>query len=282
MSGRGSPPSSARVLTQWVDAYARECGLPPKRVRDWISYMIVGGRLERARGGADRPRFAIKGAVAIEMRLPEKARATRDIDLVVEDPAHAEFTLQLRDALDDGYQGFTFRVKGDAHMMPNDSVRVDVALEYGGRAWGTIQVDLSPREGDRTEVELVEPFALERFGLETPEALPCLSLRYHIAQKIHAMTEPPRDRQTPNERFRDLVDLLLMKELVTELLGVREACVEVFALRATHDWPPVLDAPPFWKEPFAALADEVDLPIRSLDDAVREAQAFIAAVASTD
>lgn len=278
MSRRRSPPSSARVLTQWVDTYARERGLPPKRVRDWISYMILGSQLECASASAEGPRFTIKGAVAIEMRLPDKARATKDIDLVVEDPADKELTAALRDALKGGYQGFTFRVKGEPHVLPNESVRVDVALEYRGRGWGTIQVDLSAREGDRTEVELVEPLDLEPFGLETPDALPCLSLRYHIAQKIHAMTEPPPDEGTSNERFRDLVDLLLMKQLTSDLAGVRPACVEVFAIRATHDWPRVLDPPAFWEEPFAALAEEVELPVRRLDDAVREAQAFIDAI----
>ena len=163
-------------------------------------------------------------------------------------------------------------------MMLNDSVRVDVVLEYRGRNWGTIQVDLSPREGDRTEVELVEPLELEPFGLDTPNALPCLSLRYHIAQKIHAMTEPPLDDETPNERFRDLVDLLLMKELTADLGGVRAACVDVFTIRATHEWPPVLGPPEFWNEPFAALAEEVELPVRRLEDAVREAQRFIDAI----
>lgn len=261
-----------------MDAYARERGLPPKRVRDWISYMILGGQLEHASASAEEPRFTIQGAVAIEMRLPAKARATKDIDLVIEAPANGELTGALRDALEDGYQGFTFRVKGEPHVMPNNAVRVDVALEYEGRSWGTIQVDLSAPEGDRTEVELVEPLNLEPFGLETPDALPCLSLRYHIAQKIHAKTEPPLDEGTPNERFRDLVDLLLMKELTTDLAGVRAACVEVFEIRATHDWPPMVEPPAFWEEPFAALAEEVELPIRRLEDAVREAQAFIDAV----
>jgi hypothetical protein len=72
------------VLTQWVDAYARERGLPRKRVRDWISYMFLGGQLERGSSAAEGPRFTIKGAVALETRLPLKARATRDIDLVVD------------------------------------------------------------------------------------------------------------------------------------------------------------------------------------------------------
>jgi hypothetical protein len=37
---------------------------------------------------------------------------------------------------------------------------------------------------------------------------------------------------------RDLADLLLMRELVPDLAGVREAGVEVFALRGAHAWPP--------------------------------------------
>jgi hypothetical protein len=47
--------------------------------------MVLGGQLERASSVADGPRFAIKGAVGLEMRLRTKARATRDIDLVVDE-----------------------------------------------------------------------------------------------------------------------------------------------------------------------------------------------------
>jgi hypothetical protein len=149
------------VLTQWVDAYARERGLARKRVRDWISYMILGGQLERGSSPAEGPRFTIKGAVALEMRLPRKARATRDIDLVVDDIGNVEPIQALRSALEGSFQGFTFRLKGEPHIMPNDAVRVQVALDYRGRSWGTVQVDLSPAEGDGTEVEMVEPLGLD-------------------------------------------------------------------------------------------------------------------------
>lgn len=278
MSGPSEAPRSVRVLAKWVDAYARERGLTPKRVRDWISYMIVGGRLEGASAVDTGPRFTIKGAVAIEMRLPSKARATKDIDLVVDDLAGTDLTVALRTALEGDYQSFTFRVKGEPYVMPNNSVRVDVALDYRGRSWSTVQIDLSPHEGESTEVELVEALALEPFGLNTPNALPCLALRYHVAQKIHAMTEPARDENTPNERFRDLVDLLLMRELTSDLEGVQAACVEVFQIRDTHGWPPQLDPPAFWQEPFTKLAEEVELPVSNLEEAVREAQTFIEAI----
>jgi len=244
--------------------------------------MILGGQLERVSSSAEGPRFTIKGAVALEMRLPSKARATKDLDLIVDDLVDGDPVGALREALSRDYQGFAFRVKGDPYVLPNDSVRVDVVLEYRGHGWGTIQVHLSPREGDFTEVEMVEPLGLDPFGLDTPDGLPCLSLRYHIAQKIHAMTEPPVDEETPNERFRDLVDLLLMRELTTDLGGVRTACREVFVVRARHEWPPVLDPPTFWEEPFGALAEEVELPVRRLEEATREARAFIEAIDAAD
>jgi hypothetical protein len=211
--------------------------------------MVLGGQLERASAVAEGPRFTIKGAVALEMRLRAKVRATRDIDLVVDQEGGRDLARLLDDALEGSYQDFTFRVKGEPHFMPNGFLRFQVALEYRARSWSTVQVDLSPGEGDTTEVELVEPLALEPFGLDTPPALPCLSLRYHLAQKIHGMTQPPKGDEEANERFRDLADLLLMRELATDLVGVREACVEVFALRGTHAWPPPLDPPSAGRNP---------------------------------
>ena len=58
--------------------------------------------------------------------------------------------------------------------------------------------------------------------------------------------------------------------LVPDLAIVREACVEVFALRGTHAWPPDV-----WEEPFAALAAELGLPVSTLMEAVEAAAAFI-------
>jgi hypothetical protein len=70
MSAARKQPHSARVLEKWVDAHARERGLAPKRVRDWISYMVLAGRLEQANSADEGATFTIKGAVALEMRLP--------------------------------------------------------------------------------------------------------------------------------------------------------------------------------------------------------------------
>lgn len=96
------------------------------------------------------------------------------------------------------------------------------------------------------------------------------------------MTAPPRSEDAPNERFRDLVDAFMIREILEDLGGVRAACVEVFALRGTHGWPPDFNPPESWHEPFARLADEVDLPVRSLDQAVEEAREFIQMIDAQD
>jgi hypothetical protein len=264
-----------------VDAYARDRGLAPKRVRDWISYMVIGGRLEEVSSSSADARFTIKGAVALEMRLPDRARATKDIDLVLDGGDDDDLAAVLKEALREDYQGFSFRMKGDPYVMPNNAVRVEVAMDYRGRSWSTVQVDLSRQEGRATEVELVDALELEPFGLSTPSALPCLSLRYHIAQKIHGMTQPATEEDASNERFRDLADVLLLCELVEDLPAVRAACVEVFAFRGTHGWPPALEPPAFWREPYAELAAGLELPEKTLEKAVQEARGFIEAIDGT-
>lgn len=45
--------------------------------------MIMAGVLERAADGG-HPRFIVKGGVALELRLRDRARATKDIDVVLQ------------------------------------------------------------------------------------------------------------------------------------------------------------------------------------------------------
>jgi hypothetical protein len=73
------PPPSAGVLAKHAQAYAREADVSEGRVRSWISYMILAGVLERAAVGGD-PHFSVKGAVALELRLRDRANARTRVD----------------------------------------------------------------------------------------------------------------------------------------------------------------------------------------------------------
>lgn len=268
-----TPPRSVRILNQWVDSYGRQLGQPPARVRNWLSHVVLGGALETAGfEGAER-KFTIKGGVALEMRLRHLARATKDLDLIL-NSASGNLIEELEGALSRPYQGFTFRRKGQPEIMPNGAARVEVALQYLGKSWGTVQVDVARHEGDGAEVEMVEAISLAPFGIAGPEALPCLSLPYHIAQKIHGMTLPPQEGRR-NDRFRDLVDLLLLREWVSDFDAVQRACHVVFESRGTHPWPPFFDPPERWADQFKRMASDMALPVTDLYDAAIEIRRFI-------
>jgi hypothetical protein len=84
----------------------------------------------------------------------------------------------------------------------------------------------------------------------------------------------------PTEGSRGGLDDRSSRQLIQDLRRVREACVEVFALRSTHPWPPEFEPPEFWDEPFGRLAADLGLFANTLEDATAEAQAFIAAIAA--
>ncbi len=89
---------------------------------------------------------------------------------------------------------------------------------------------------------------------------------------VCAFFQPPSSH---NERFKDLIDVLLMAPLVTDYPGLRKACEAVFLTRATHEWPPVLEVPMRWVEPFAELARDLDLPVRDADEAIERVRSFV-------
>lgn len=230
------PPPSAGVLARYAQAYAREFGVAEGRVRGWVAYMIMAGVLERA-ADADAPTFIVKGGVALELRLRDRARATKDIDIVLRDPKGDLAEALERAMTGEAYQGFSFRRKGQPLLLDNGAVNIEIAVTYRGQPWTSVSVDIARAEAGESDVEWVDAIALtDDFGVTGPTQLPCLPLRFHVAQKLHGMTLPPRPGKQ-NERFRDLIDLLLMETMISHDHGsLREACELVFRSRNTHAW----------------------------------------------
>ncbi len=238
--------------------------------------MIMAAALERSTS-ADVPRFIVKGGVALELRLRDRARATKDIDVVLREQ-DVDLAGTLEQALTgDAYQGFSLRRKGEPLLLDNGAVNLEFAVTYRGQPWTSISVDVARAEAGESDVEWVAAISLtDAFGVTGPTQLPCLPLRFHVAQKLHGMTLPPRPGKR-NERFRDLVDLLLMETLVTDdYVALREACELVFGSRDTHAWPPSLDAmPAHWAAPFTQLAIELELAETDLETALIRVRDFV-------
>lgn len=269
-------PTQRGHLERLIGDYGRAHGIAVERARRWLSVVSFAGALDAVHAD-DGPRFLIKGGASMELRLGLRARTTKDVDIVFRGERD-EMLDALEEAFTQPYGSFSFRRKGPVEdIRDTGSRRLSVQVGFAGRDWQTLQVEVARPEA--VEPELV-PVAIgvADFKLDGPERVACLSLRYQVAQKIHAVTEQPSGRT--NLRYWDLIDLILLRELLgDDLVETREACIETFATRDLHAWPPELVVPDDWREPYAMTAGEIeaDLP-RDVDAAADDVRAFIAAI----
>jgi hypothetical protein len=172
--------------------------------------------------------------------------------------------------------------------------RFDLILELRGVTWRRIQFEIAPDEAGIGETsEAVEPAPLDRFGLPDTDALVGIAMRFQIAQKLHAVSDPHDPPISVNDRPRDIPDLLLLRDLVREtgaptLYEIREASTAVFDSRAAEAiqlgrppryWPPVLVAHPHWVDDYRRAAASAGLDL-TLDEATYQANAWIAEIAA--
>lgn len=269
-------PTQKAHLERLVAHYATLTGLAPARVRRWISVMVLLGALDRSR--ESDPLFLLKGGVAIELRVSGGARATKDVDLVFFGDLE-QLTQTLDEDLSEPYSVFSFERQEAETRGEGLFRRVNVKLLFRGRTWGTLKLEVATPDSEATDGEEVKAIPIEEFGIEGPQMIRCLSLRYQIAQKLHAVTE--RFEKGENERFRDLIDLIICRDLITNLPEVREACVDTFQARKLHTWPPSLEVPDTWAEPYSAMAQEMDFPVTDVNQAAAQVHELIGEIDTT-
>jgi hypothetical protein len=184
--------------------------------------------------------------------------------------------------------------RSNASGLPGEQVRDtaacrgDIKVSYKGDPWSTVQFEVSPAEGTAghqiqwTSNAFVDP---ERLGLPAPGELPLVTIACLVAQKLHACTDHA-DPERPNDRYRDLLDLILVDRLVDEddYARIREVCAEIFRLRDKHDWPPPVTVLPGWADGYRRLADQLGFSpsdVHQAADAVQKIIAHIDATRST-
>jgi hypothetical protein len=212
----------------------------------------------------------------MELRLGIEARPTNDVDAVFRGKLQ-----DLSDALDAAfatpYAGFEFRRADDpTYIRDTSTQRQAIKIAFYSRDWQTLTMEIARPEGSRGgDPEIVVAAAsITQFGLESPKRVAVMAVPYQIAQKLHAVTERPSDRE--NARYWDLIDLLLLRDLADSLTSVRQACLEVFQNRETHTWPPELVVPDSWVLPYGIEAEKLKLAVADVHEAAAEVAAFIA------
>ena len=271
-------PSDRSHLERLVQRLSVKEDIAADRLRRWVSTHVLLGALARSNDAGERS-FVLKGGVAMELRLRLRARATRDVDIIVIPNEDRDVIDALQEALEQPYLNFGFRLTQVQSIRDTPAQRMDVKMTYRDRPWATLRLEASPPGAERTEAEAISAFSLSQLGLDGPERVACQSLRYQIATKLHAVTE--RFQSGENDRFRDLIDLLLLRDLEPNLAQVAEACRDVFGARGKQLWPPSLSIEPSWPEQYQALAIEQGFKIQNVAEAVEQVQAMIDRIAAT-
>lgn len=208
-------------------------------------------------------RWLLKGGFALDLRLTERARATKDIDLDWRD-CKDELMDTLLDAADhDAGDFFTFRVEraGPPEDQLGGSRRFRVSASLAGREFETFLLDIGYRVISAAGIEALTTPDLLAFAGLPPVTVPALPLETQVAEKLHAYTRIYADAQ-PSSRTKALVDLVLISELASfDATSLQRAILQIFTVRGTHPVPETLPPPPpDWSTPFGELARTVGLP----------------------
>jgi hypothetical protein len=280
-------PAAFRVaLDKRLANSSRESGIDLNRLRRRVVFERLLIRLDLAQQG----RWVLKGGMALEVRWPGRARATRDLDLAVADgvPDVERLRELLGGALGRDPQGDLFQfILGPERTIADDEEgrpgwRIPIEARLAGRRFANVIVDVVVRMEEISGTErLPLPGALSFAGF-APADVEVIGREQHFAEKLHALTRPYPGR--PNSRIKDLPDLLMLIQdglpPSRELLAVVR---HLFAARATHEVPTYIPDPPAeWAPRYAELTADLEIGANTIDRAMEELRAFWAAVLSTE
>ena len=223
----------------------------------------------------------LKGGLVLELRL-ERARTTRDVDLRLDAPPEDTLARLQEAGRADLGDFMTFEIQADAqqpemdfHGTRKNGFRFRAECKLAGQIYGQrFGVDVAFADPVLGEPDVVVAEDVLAFAGIEPPKLRLYPVETHLAEKEHAYTLP-RDR--PNSRVKDLPDLALLGTIRSlEATRLRKALQQTFSFRTTHELPESLPAPPVaWARPYARMAEEDDLPWRTLEEVTLAAKAFL-------
>jgi hypothetical protein len=225
--------------------------------------------------------WIVKGGAAMEFRLRDRARATKDLDIALASGASDGPSIRdlLIEALAEDPDGdwFSFRVGGPnglAQDAGRNAWRFSVDAWLAGKPFGGVRLDVAARGEESGATEQLELPGALRFAGIPARSIEAVEPHQHFAEKFHALTRDYGNR--PNTRVKDLLDLVLLIEdgLPPDLALVRAVC-HVFTVRATHPCPAMVpDPPPRWHTEYPRLAQPLTETPNDLAHALKLLRGF--------
>ena len=267
-------PNSATNLIKAIKRYCAK-GQDDVRLARAMADVIVGQML---------PDGVVKGGSSLMFRYGGSAtRYTKDVDTarVVDLDVYLEL---LRTKLATGWNGFTGKLIDVEPPSPPNVPKpylmmpYDIKLQYRGRAWMTVRIEVGHNEigdADVFETRLPEDIAAAfvALGFPRPTEIPVMKLSYQVAQKLHAVSGNESDRA------HDLIDLQLMSILSTlDYTEIKSTCERLFKYRREQPWPPTIVKGDKWEDIYnearETLRDSTSI-LATVDEAVAWANELI-------
>ena len=234
---------------------------------------------------SEETRWVLKGGYAMELRM-KKARTTKDIDLVIEDPKqflHSDKLLnetlleELQEQASKNLGDYFVFMIGlsimDINAAPYGGVRYPVDARMDGRTFVKFHLDVGIGDAVLAPLESLKTRDWLGFaGIDSP-IVELLSKEQQFAEKLHAYTLSGRAK--PNSRVKDLVDIvLLLQRGGLKRKRIKESLDVVFFRRKTHDFPNNINPPPVnWRLAFEKMAGDCNVNI-DIDEAFRLLEDF--------
>jgi hypothetical protein len=272
-------PKNLRSLRDRLIHVSRRDGVAFGRLQQHVGVLVVSQLMGALTGEDDQPFLLIKGGSALELRCGiAQSRASRDLDAVTRHDIQLVWRA-LAESARHGWEGFTAVLTEpeaiDVPGLVTKPHRFTVKLKYQGAPFVSIPVEVSPQEAGNTHaMDWAHSPALGLVGLPLSQPIPCMTIPWQIAQKLHAVTAALPDGRL-NDRAHDLVDLQILAALVIDesLDSVRQACVAVFDARSQQLWPPMVTVHEHWPRIYTEAVSSVgDL---GLAEDVQDAALFV-------
>ncbi len=261
-----------QALEQRLLARSRTTGESLVRLRKTVVFDRLLARLVVAAPG----RWVLKGALALDFRLGDRGRTTKDIDLVRrDDEESATADLIAAQHVD---LGDFFTLSAQKAPTPDDAggdgLRYRIRAELAARLFEEVLVDVGFSDPLGWQPDRLSGPDLLAFAGLAPVQVPALALEQQVAEKVHAYTRT-YGRGEPSSRVKDLVDLVLVASfLALEASRLRRALVVTFQDRGLQQLPSTFPPPPSdWAVAFRRHAAEV-----GIDPDLQTAHASVAAL----
>jgi hypothetical protein len=270
--------SFRRALEDRLKNISNQSQVPLIRLRKMVAFDRFIARLLNI----GLQNWVLKGGFALELRLWQRARTTKDMDLLISvDPKFInEILVKAAKSEIGDYFSFTINNPSAIETDTFGGIRFEVLAFLDNRIFEQFHIDVGVQDVLIEPPEKVGIPPLLEFADIKPTEVPCYPIPQQIAEKYHALTRPFHSGDS--SRVKDLIDILLMASIAPiSCAKLRQSIKVTFEHRKSHPLPEKTHSvSPTFIRSFSNLADQVGLKQQTLEDANKALDEFLSPVIS--